>query len=122
MTGDLYEPSPIKRERRTNAELQALDEELVELLAAIRPATLRQLFYRATVRGLVPKTEAGYDLVGRRMGVLRRRFRQVFEWIVDNTRWMRKPSSYTGLDHLLNESAQVYRRDLWAEAQVRVEI
>lgn len=121
----IYEPSPINsrsRLRRTQADLRRLDEELLEVLAAIRPATLRQLFYAATVRSLVPKTEAGYDLVGRRMVLLRRRFHSIFDWVVDNTRWMRKPNSYTGLDDLLERSARLYRRDLWIESPERVEI
>lgn len=118
----LYEASPLKRQRRTNAELEWLDGALVEVLADIQPATLRQLFYQATVHGLVPKTEAGYDLVGRRMTVIRRRYPQVFNWIVDNTRWMRKPTTYTGLDDLLERSARLYRRDLWADATEYVEI
>jgi hypothetical protein len=117
-----YAASPIKRERRTRAELAELDGALVEVLDAIRPATLRQLFYAATVRGLVEKTEAGYDLVGRRLGVLRRAREELFDWLVDNTRWMRKPSTYIGLHQLLEHSARVYRRDLWQQSPVTVEV
>ena len=118
----LYAASHVKRLRRTRAQLEDLDDALVEVLDEIRPATLRQLFYAATVRGLVDKTEAGYDLVGRRMGVLRREREELFRWLVDNTRWMRKPTTYTGLDDLLDRSARLYRRDLWQQAPVGVEI
>jgi hypothetical protein len=45
-----------------------------------------------------------------------------FEWIPDNTRWMRKPSSFTGVEACLNSVANSYRRDLWASMPVHVEI
>jgi hypothetical protein len=45
-----------------------------------------------------------------------------FEWIADNTRWMRKPSSFTGIEACLNSTANSYRRDLWAAMPIYVEI
>ncbi len=46
----VYEPSPIKRLRRTKAELEALDRDLAAIVAEIEPATVRQVFYQAVVR------------------------------------------------------------------------
>lgn len=53
----LYEPSPIKRARRTRAELEGLDQALAVIVEEIEPATVRQIFYQAVVRGMVPKDE-----------------------------------------------------------------
>jgi hypothetical protein len=50
----VYESRFVKR-RRTRAELESLDNALINVLDEIRPATLRQLFYAATVRGLADK-------------------------------------------------------------------
>ena len=54
----VYEPNPIKRKRRTKAGLEQLDLALADIVAEIQPATVRQVFYQAVVRGLVPKDEA----------------------------------------------------------------
>lgn len=40
----VYGTSPIKRSRRTKAELEDLDWMLSEIVAEIQPATVRQVF------------------------------------------------------------------------------
>jgi hypothetical protein len=45
-----------------------------------------------------------------------------FEWIADNTRWMRKPATFTGLESCLSNTSKFYRRDLWVAMPVYVEI
>src|SRR5687768_11126616 len=63
--------SPVKRSRRTKAEIAALDEALVKIVADFRPATVRQVFYQAVNRALVPKSETtGYRVVQRRLVAL----------------------------------------------------
>jgi len=51
----VYGTSPIKRARRTKAEIEALDAALVEIVEQFRPVTVRQVFYQAVVLDLVPK-------------------------------------------------------------------
>jgi hypothetical protein len=45
-----------------------------------------------------------------------------FYYIADNTRWMRKPSTFIGIDSCLESTAKFYRRNLWASMPVYVEI
>jgi hypothetical protein len=45
-----------------------------------------------------------------------------FPWIADNTRWQRKPSSFTGIEACLSSVANNYRRDLWISMPVYVEV
>jgi hypothetical protein len=45
-----------------------------------------------------------------------------FDWIADNTRWMRKPRKFTSLEAALEHTAGHYRRDLWADTEAYVEI
>jgi len=67
-----YGTSPIKRSRRTKAEIEALDAALIDVVAEFAPATVRQVFYQAVNRGLVPKDETkGYRVVQRRLVALR---------------------------------------------------
>jgi hypothetical protein len=58
----------------------------------------------------------------RLLGEMREAGEIPFESIADNTRWMRKPTTFVGLDSCLNNTAKFYRRDLWAAMPVYVEI
>jgi hypothetical protein len=74
-------------------------------------------------RGLVDKTEAEYDgTVCRLLGEMREAGELPWEWIVDNTRWKRRPVTFTGLSGALYALAHNYRRNLWDDAEDYVEI
>jgi hypothetical protein len=45
-----------------------------------------------------------------------------FEWIVDNTRWKRRTTTYTDTEHAMRSLATRYRRDLWHDAKAYVEV
>ena len=62
-TSTFYQASPIKRDRSTKAEVEARRAALYAIIATMRPMTVRQVFYQATVRDIVEKTEAGYNKV-----------------------------------------------------------
>ena len=47
--------------QRTKADIAAIRAAIVETLTADRPQTVRQIFYRLVVRGLVQKTEVEYS-------------------------------------------------------------
>ena len=102
--------------------MQAREDSLVEILSEIQPATVRQVYYQATVRGLVEKTEAGYSRVQRALVDLRRAGRIPYGLIADNTRMMRKPRSYDGLADMIARTARLYRRNLWRDADAYVEV
>jgi hypothetical protein len=95
---------------------------LLAIVEAIRRATVRQSFYQATLRGLVEKTEAGYKKVQRMLVTLRRDGRLPWDWISDNTRWMRKPRSWDSIEDALEDTARAYRRNLWTDSNAYVEI
>jgi hypothetical protein len=72
---------------------------------------------------LVDKTEQEYDgTVGRLLGEMREADELPWEWIVDNTRWKRRPVTYTGLSEALYSLAHNNRRNLWDDAEDYVEI
>lgn len=115
------ETSPIKR--RSRQELDAIRTALYETLAADNPATVRQVFYRLVSAGVIDKTEAEYKgRVCRLLAEMRRDGSLPFDWIADNTRWMRKPQSYSGVGQALQRTADLYRRALWDEHNAYVEI
>ena len=123
----VYKTRPIKRKpvrvRRSRAEIEALENALVNLLASENPMTVRQVFYRMVSIGAIDKTEKEYkNTICRLLGKLRRDGRIAFEWLSDQTRWMRKPRTDRGLEAALRRTAELYRRDVWAELPVYVEI
>ena len=88
----------------------------------IEPCGVRQGFYQAVVRGLMDKSHSDYDKVQRALVKMRRDGRVPYGWIVDGTRWMHKPASYSSLEQALKRTAQTYRRAVWDEQARRVEI
>ena len=118
----VYQASSIRRQRSTKAEVEARREALFEIIAEMRPMTVRQVFYQATVRGLVEKAESGYAKVQTDLTLMRREGILPYDWLADNTRWQRKPRTFDSVEEALNETARFYRKNLWANADSYVEI
>ena len=96
---------------------------ITDILENDNPQTVRQVFYALTVRGVIAKAEIEYHrTVVRLLGEMREAGQIPFEWIADNTRWQRKPSTFTGLDSCLDATSKFYRRDLWASMPMYVEV
>jgi hypothetical protein len=121
---ELYVASDIrKRFRRTKEEIRAIKAAIVGILTESNPQTVRQVFYALTVLGAIKKAEIEYQRTVIRLLTEMREAKAIpFEWIADNTRWVRKPASFTGLDHCLNSTSKFYRRNLWAANPVYVEV
>jgi hypothetical protein len=125
-TPSFYVASDIKRPkrfRRTKKEVGAIRTGIKEILEQDNPQTVRQVFYALTVRGLIDKEEIEYQrTVVRLLVEMREKGEIPFDWIADNTRWMRKPTTFVGLDACLDATAKFYRRDLWVAMPCYVEV
>jgi hypothetical protein len=119
---EVYPPRPIKRARSTKADVEARREALYEIVAAQQPMTVRQVFYQATVQGIVEKTEGGYAKVKDDLKVLRKSGELPYEWLADSTRWQRKPRTFNSVEDALRFTAQTYRKALWSDSDAYVEI
>ncbi len=117
-----YETSPIKRHRATKADVHARRMALYAIVSQMKPMTVRQVFYQATVRNLVEKSEAGYTKVQTDLVQMRRAGMLPYDWLADNTRWQRKPRTFYSVQHALDDTARLYRKALWAEADAYVEV
>jgi hypothetical protein len=117
-----YQASHIKRIRATKAEVEARRDALLEIIDDGRPMTVRQVFYQATVRGLVEKAESGYAKVQTDLTVMRCDGSLPYAWLADNTRWQRKPRTFDSVESALQETARFYRKALWNDADSYVEI
>jgi hypothetical protein len=108
--------------RATKAEVAQRREALLDIIEAGRPMTVRQVFYQATVRGLVEKAESGYAKVQTDLTVMRRAGDLPYDWLADNTRWQRKPRTFASVEDALRDTAAFYRKSLWTDADSYVEI
>ena len=124
MTGDALPPikSPIKRARATKMQVEERRSALRDIVADMQPMTVRQVFYQATVKGIVEKTEAGYTKVQTDLVFMRKFGFLPYDWLADNTRWQRKPRSFNGIEEALQDTAKFYRKNLWASADCYVEV
>jgi len=84
--------------------------------------TLRQLYYALVSGGQLPKTDAGYTKLKRVMRDLREDGTVPWDWLVDHTRSVFRARTFDGVEGLLRESADLYRRDLMRQQDVAVQL
>jgi hypothetical protein len=129
----LYPTSQLNgsRRRSTQAEIAEIDAAIYEIAETEKPVTVRGLFYRVMSRGLVPKTDkadkatgvpSGYGIVQRRVLKMRRAGALPYGWITDGSRLRLKPVTFSSAQTALENTARAYRRDLWANQGVHVEV
>jgi hypothetical protein len=111
-----YKSRPIKRARRSKADVSSLRTAIYLTAQKYKPLSVRNLFYRLVVAGVIDKTQAEYkNTVVRLCGQMREDGELPWSWIVDDTRWMHKPDSYNSLGGALQEMQRFYRRNLWQD-------
>jgi hypothetical protein len=109
--------------RRTRQEIDAIKLAIYDYCHQHSPLTVRQLFYALVCQGLIDKTEAEYkQTICRLTKDMRLAAELPWNWLVDNTRWIRKPESFGSLADCVEQSARAYRRSLWQHADEYVEV
>jgi hypothetical protein len=99
-----------------------VDAAIIAAVEQDKPVTLRGVYYRVVSAGVVDKTEAAYALVGRQLLKLRRSGAVSYADITDGTRWISKPKTWGHVDRMLESAALSYRRALWDDQPVDVQI
>jgi hypothetical protein len=110
-----YGARSIKRERRTRARIDQLDEQISDVLRADHPQSVRHVFYRMTNPRLpepVEKSERGYRHVQRRLTELRRQGVVPYGWITDATRRGYFTTTYEDAADFVRRVHGLYRADL----------
>lgn len=108
--------------RRTKSEINIIKDAIANLLESEHPMTVRQVFYRLVSMGVINKTETEYKgTVVRLLGIMRKRRMIPYYWIADNTRWVRRPRTYSSIERALQNTAESYRRSMWQDLDVYVE-
>src|SRR5215470_5398863 len=118
-----YEAYPIKRDRRSKAEIATIKSAISEVLKADHPMTVRQVFYQLVVRNVIEKTEEQYQGTVVRLLTDMRMEREIrFSWIADESRQRREFRSFDNISDALDDTAKFYRRNAMRESPVYIEV
>jgi hypothetical protein len=99
-----------------------LDEAILAAVEADHPVSLRGVYYRVVSAGGIEKTENGYRAIGRRLLALRRAGAVPYGWITDGTRYQLRQRSWSDPSTALDALASSYRKMLWLDQPVVVEV
>ena len=113
----------IKKRRRSKKDMQVLlDATLEAITNAPGKITIRHLCYLMESRGLIEKTEPAFDNYDSHLVKWRRKGLVPWDAFIDNTRWHYSLATYNGLEDALIQSRNSYRRNIWADLPVYIEI
>ncbi len=119
----LYGARSIKRPRRTQAELDKVLEAALEVIAGEDgPITIRHLFYRLVSLKVIEKTETAYKALGNHLSKWRHSGHIAFTAFADNTRWYLGATTFDDITDALDNAESCYRKNLWADQGVMLEI
>ena len=119
----LYVTIPGANAYKMRADTLELQEGILDIFAEqAPPLTVRQVYYQATVMGLVQKTEAGYDRVQSQLTSMRRAGSVPYDWIADSSRHVFRTTLYADATDALTRMQEYYRRDLWQGQDVQVQV
>ena len=102
-----------------------LDRQILEVLTADHPQSVRHVYYRMTDPRLpepVEKTDKGYKSVQRRCVELRRDGRLPYNWLSDTGRRGYFVNTFSGASSFIRRMASLYRADLWQQADFKCEV
>jgi hypothetical protein len=136
--------SPLKRKRRTKNQMAALRQALWNIVAEMRPMTVRQVCYQASARGLIGKTDKDFDDAADQLTIMRHawikrqnpdddeEFDDVgmdeddlampLDWIIDQGRRVREVSQWENITGVMTSAADGYRKNIWTDEADYVEI
>ncbi len=104
--------------------MRAICDAIYKVLANDNPQSVRHVFYKLSDAsyGLIPKNEAGYAVIKRKLLELREAGRVPWSWVSDGTRWRRVDQSFDTVAEAVRFTADTYRRNLWGRTPVYVEV
>src|SRR5262249_38706305 len=118
-----YEACPIKRPRRSKAEIEDLKSSIYAVVERHPPMTVRQVFYQLVVRGVLEKSERAYQrTVIRLLTEMRLKGELPFDWIIDESRRRRVTETYENVTDALEQTAKFYRRSALRQSPDYIEL
>ena len=105
--------------RPTNEESARRRRHLMAIGREIAPTNVRGFMYAVVVRGLLDK-EVAYSSVQYLLSEMRETGEMPWDWIVDETRPVFIPNTWTDAGEVLEAAAKQFRRDAWQDLAVKV--
>lgn len=119
----VYRTSPVKRVRRTTAQIDAVLDAARLVISEYEDAiTIRHLFYRLVGLRVIDKTESAYSNLCTLLAKWRRSGAIQYSDFVDGTRWKSGPTLWDSAAEALQNTANCYRQNLWADQAHFVEV
>jgi hypothetical protein len=115
----------VKRRRRTNAQVDQLECQIIDVLKADHPQSVRHVFYRMTDPRRpepVEKSDRGYRHVQNRMKEMRLRGTLPYRWVTDTSRNGYYVNTYGPVAEFLRDTKELYRADIWRHLDVYCEV
>jgi hypothetical protein len=123
MSAPVYVAGPLKRRRRTKAEMVEYRTAAFAVARRIQPASIRANAYQQFVLGLTPSMA---KTVTNQVSSLLTKAREgglvPWEWIVDENRSVERTPSWDDPSEFSEAVVASWRLDRWAQQDVRVEI
>jgi hypothetical protein len=111
-----YRACPIKRTRRSKADIGAIKQAIIDVVEEDPPMTVRQVFYQLVSRGVIEKTEDQYQgTVIRLMADMRMDGELPFDHVIDESRRRRLTQTHDNIEDALRDTARFYRRSALRE-------
>jgi hypothetical protein len=111
------------RTNRTPEETTRIRQALIALVHSYGKATsVRHIFYLAVTAAIGEKTKEFYQLIIKLMTEARRTGELGFEWIVDNTRRVRTPLTFTGIPQALEWLVYQYKLSYWDQPEADCQV
>ena len=111
-----------QRQRRSPEEMEILRDAIYAVAETDRPVSIRHIFYRMVVLGLVEKSDKGYQQLQKISVDMRDDETLPYAWIEDSSRRAYWNTGYAGVDDYAEAAAQLYRRDYWESTDTIVEV
>ena len=111
--------STVHHKRRTAQRVNQLERQIMEVLQADHPQSVRHVFYRMTNPRLpepVTKDDSGYRQVQHRITEMRRAGTLPYGWIADATRRGYHTNTFTDSADFIRRFAGLYRANLWEDS------
>ena len=106
--------------RRSPEQMETLKNAIHAVAESDNPVSIRHIFYRMVVQGLVEK--AKYQQLQKVTVDMRDGGLLPYAWIEDSSRRAYWNTGYVGLDDYAQAAAQLYRRDYWTDTDTIVEV
>ena len=110
------------KQRRSPEEMETLRAAIYAVAESDNPVSIRHIFYRMVVLGLVEKTDKGYQQLQKITVDMRDAKALPYAWIEDSSRRAYWNIAYDGLDDYAEAAALLYRRDYWTDTDTLVEV